>query len=437
MLRIVSVEPESYAADLQLEAGDRLMTINGQEIEDLVDYFRLVNTEQLEVEILRQDGDLWHLQISKDLQEDLGVELEHPEPQHCGNNCLFCFVHQLPQGMRRTLYIKDEDYRFSYLYGSYITLSNLTEADLGRILRQRLSPLYISVHTTDDRLRDKLLGRSVPSILPLLQRLVSGGIELHGQIVLCPGLNDGEALSRSIEDLADLHPGMASLAVVPVGLTAHRQRLPDLRRLTGDEAQWALEMIHRYQQQYLEEKGSRVVFAADELYLQATLPLPDLDTYENLPQLENGVGLIAQFRQQADEVLLETEFLDLPKVTLVTGRSFAPEMQLFAERMQLRSGVKLNVVAVENRFFGQDVTVTGLLTGADLLRHLTGTELGSGVLLPDVMLKDGERVLLDDVSLAELEQALQVPVLSVDSSPWGILEGLEQLAGGPIDIIRC
>lgn len=437
MLRILSVEPDSYAADLHLQAGDRLLLINGQEIQDLVDYFRLVETEQLEMEFLREDGELWHLEISKDPLEDLGLELEHPEPQQCGNNCLFCFVHQLPKGMRRSLYIKDEDYRFSFLYGSYITLSNLKEADLERILGQQLSPLYISVHATEDQLRARLLGRPVPSLMPLLRRLVAGGIELHCQIVLCPGLNDGLILRQSIEELADLYPGVASLAVVPVGLTAHRQGLPDLRKLSEIEARSVLEVIHQYQLQFLAEKGSRFVFAADELYLQAQQPLPELDSYEHLAQLENGVGLVAQFRQQADEVLLETETLDLRRATLVTGRSFAREMQLFAERMQLRTGAELNVVVVENRFFGQEVTVTGLLTGADLLRELQGLELGCGVLLPDVMLKEGERILLDDLSLAELEQTLQVPVLAVDSSPWGVLDGLEQLADGPVDIIHC
>jgi len=437
MLRIESVDPGSYADDLHLKAGDCLMMINGQEVDDLVDYYRLVETEQLEVEILRPDGDLWQLSISKDHQEGLGLEMEHPEPQQCGNRCLFCFVHQLPKGMRRTLYIKDEDYRFSFLYGSYITLTNLQTADLERILRQRLSPLYISVHATDDQLRAKLLGRPAPSLLPLLKQLNDGGIELHCQIVLCPELNDGKVLSRSIQDLAALHPGVASLAVVPVGLTAHRQGLPQLRKLTGSEAQTILEMIHQYQRQYLTEKGCRFVFAADELYLQADLPIPDLEAYENLPQIENGVGLVAQFRQQADEVLLETETLELERATLVTGRSFAAEMQLFAERMQLRCGVKLNVVAVENRFFGREVTVTGLLTGTDLLEQLAGLDLGNGLLLPDVLLKDGERLLLDDVSVDQLEQALGVPVLPVDSSPWGVLDGLERLSGGLIDIIRC
>ena len=437
MLKIESVDPGSYAEELRLKAGDRLMLINGQEVDDLVDYYRLVEAEQLDVEILRQDGELWQLAISKERQEGLGLELEHPEPRQCGNSCLFCFVHQLPRGMRRTLYIKDEDYRFSYLYGSYITLSNLLEEDLERILRQKLSPLYISVHATEDLLRAKLLGRAVPPIMPLLQRLTEGGIELHCQIVLCPEMNDGDVLARSVQDLAGLHPGVASLAVVPVGLTAHRQGLPVLRKLTQIEAQDILELIHRFQQQFLAEKGSRFVFAADEFYLQAELPMPDLEAYETLPQIENGVGLVAQFRQQADEVLLETEPLDLQRVTLVTGRSFAGEMLRFADRMQLRCGVKLNVVAVENRFFGQEVTVSGLLTGADLLQQLAGEDLGDGVLLPDVLLKDGEEVLLDDVSLDQLEQTLSVPVLSVDSSPWGVLDGLEQLAGGLIDIIHC
>lgn len=437
MLRIESVEPGSYAADLGLEPGDRLLAINRQPVADLVDYYRSVEVETLHLEILRQNDEIWDCEVEKGPQEDLGVQLEHPRPNQCGNNCIFCFVHQLPKGMRRSLYIKDEDYRFSYLYGSYITLSNLLEEDFQRILTQQLSPLYISVHATDDQLRRKLLGCDAPPILPLIERLTSGGIELHCQIVVCPGVNDGQALETSIADLAAFYPQVASLAVVPVGLTAHRQHLPTLRKLTAAEARTVLQQVERLQQQFFAEKGSRFVFAADEIYLQAEYDLPAIDAYEDLPQIENGVGLIAQFRQQVEEVLLEADALELEKVTLVTGHSFARELQDFAGRLSLRTSVQLPVFPVENRFFGCDVTVAGLVTGADLVEQLRQTDLGQGVLLPDVMLKEGERLLLDDWTVEELEDALAVPVVVVESSPWGILEGLEDLAGGPVSIVHC
>ena len=437
MLKIESVEPGSYAADLALQSGDQLLSINDRDIDDLIDYYQAVETAQLEVEILRVDGELWVLRLEKEPEEDIGLELEHPQPLQCGNNCLFCFVHQLPKGMRRTLYIKDEDYRFSYLYGSYITLSNLQEADLERIIQQQLSPLYISVHATDDSVRENLLGCPAPPIMPLLRRLTAAGIELHCQIVLCPEFNNGAVLRQSIEDLAELYPQIATLAVVPVGLTKHRQKLPAMRKLSQAEAAEALAQIQLCQQNYLTQKGSRFVFAADEIYLQAKVGFPPLSDYEELAQLENGVGLIPQFRLQAEEVLLEAEELDLERVTLVTGRSFADELEGFAQRLSLRTGVALQVVPIENHLFGEQVTVTGLLSGTDLLLQLQGQGLGSAVLIPEVMLKEGGQLLLDDLTLDDLCQRLQVPVIPIESSPWGVLEGLERLAEGPIDIIHC
>lgn len=437
MLRIESVAPGSYAAEFGLDPGDRLLSINDRQIGDLIDYHLALNDDILLLEVLRQDGEVWELELEKDPQEKLGLQLEHPQPCQCGNQCVFCFVHQLPKGMRRSLYIKDEDYRFSYLYGSYITLSNLREEDYQRIIAQQLSPLYISVHATDTQLRSRLLGCDAPPILPLLKRLTDAGIELHCQIVVCPGWNDGAALDRSIHDLGTFYPQIASLAVVPVGLTRHRQHLPELRKLTTTEAQQLLFQIEQHQQRFLESQGGRFVFAADEIYLQAGAEIPDLSFYEELSQLENGVGLIAQFRQQATEVLLEAEPLELERVTLVTGESFAAVLRGFTERLEIRSGVELNVKPIANRFFGTDVTVAGLLTGSDLLQQLRGLDLGQGVLLPDVMLKEGEQLLLDDVNLDDLGNQLGVPVLAVETSPWGILDGLEELADGPIDVIHC
>lgn len=437
MLRIESVEPGSYAAELGLDSGDRLLAVNQVTIEDLVDYHRSIEADRLMLEVLRQDDEIWELEIEKAPQEDLGLNLEHPQPRQCGNNCIFCFVHQLPKGMRRSLYIKDEDYRFSYLYGSYITLSNLLEQDFQRIIEQQLSPLYVSVHATDDQLRQRLLGCAAPPILPLIQRLAAGGIELHCQIVLCPGINDGAALEKSIADLAAFYPQVASLAVVPVGLTEHRHQLPSLRTLSVADADAALKMITHYQQKYLAEKGSRFVFAADEIYLQADAAIPDLVCYEELAQLENGVGLIAQFRQQAAEVLLEAEPLTLGKVSLVTGLSFCRELQDFSARLAIRTGIELSVLPVANEFFGANVTVAGLLTGADLIEQLAAQDLGEGLLLPDVMLKEGEQVLLDDLTIDALADQLKVSIVVIDSSPWGVLEGLEELADGPVSIIHC
>lgn len=437
MLKIESIEPGSYASDIGLETGDQLISINGHVINDLIDYHLHVDPERLVLEVLRQDDELWELDLEKLPGEDVGIEVEHPQPRQCGNQCVFCFVHQLPRGMRRTLYIKDEDYRFSYLYGSYITLSNLSEPDLIRIIEQQLSPLYISVHAVDEQVRKQLLRSDVPDIKVLLQRLTAGGIELHCQIVLCPGINDGSVLNETIEFLASLSPRVRSLAVVPVGLTDHRKNLPDLRRLTEEEAQSCLTQVERYQDQYLQELGSRFVFPADEIYLRANQDIPTWAEYEDFHQVENGVGMIAQFRQQATEVLLDAEPLEIDRVSLVSGALFADELKVFTDRLSLRTGVDFNVFAVDNDFFGTRVTVTGLLTGSDLMAQLKDQDLSDNLLIPDVMIKDDEFLLLDDIEIKQLEQELGVSITVVDSSPWGVLEGLEQIAEGPVEIVHC
>jgi putative radical SAM enzyme (TIGR03279 family) len=428
MLDILDIEPGSIAAELGLQSGDRLLTLNGEPVRDLLDYQLLTGGEELLLEIERVDGELWELEIDKDADEALGLVLPHPEPAQCGNNCIFCFVHQLPPGMRQSLYIKDEDYRFSYLYGAYVTLSNIDEAALQRILAQRLSPLYVSVHATDEQLRERLLGRSGPSILENMRRLVDGGIVLHAQVVVCPSINDGENLERTFNDLLALAPGVASLALVPVGLTGYRQRLPQLRPVTNEEAHALVEWVLTRQQECLKCLGNRFVYAADELYLAAGIDFPPLTAYESLSQLENGVGLVARFRAQAVEVLAQAEPLALPLVSIVTGESSANELRGFCTALSVKSGVPLEVIAVPNHIFGGAVTVTGLLTGRDILETLTGRELGAAVLLPDVLLREGTETLLDDLTVDELERRLDVRVEVVPADPWGIWDILETLA---------
>ncbi len=438
MVKIVLVEPGSYAAELGVAAGDQLVRINGVEVGDLIDFHRLLEADSVTVEIWNSAAaELWEFSLRKDPEEGIGLEIEHPGPRQCGNQCVFCFVHQLPKGLRRSLYIKDEDYRFSYLYGSYITLTNSSEADLERIIRDRLSPLYISVHAIDQQVRTGLLGAPVADLAPLLQRLTAHGIELHCQVVLCPGLNDGPVLAQTIEFLAGLMPQVRSLAVVPVGLTAHRQGLPQLRKMSVAEAGAALAQIEAYQEDFLARYGSRFVFPADEIYLLAGRDIPDLESYEDLAQLENGVGLIARFRGQVAEVLLEAEPLDLGRATLVTGELFAGELNSFARRLSLRTAVELDVQVIKNHFFGPDINVAGLITGTDLLMQLRGKDLGGALLLPDVMLKDGAAMLLDDLTPDDLREELGVPVVVVENTPWGVLEGLERCQDGPVEIIRC
>jgi putative radical SAM enzyme (TIGR03279 family) len=436
MVKIEAVSPGGSAALAGLQAGDDLVAINGRNISDILDYFLALDARHLQLEVLRGATPL-QFQLATEEQLDPGLQIEHPEPTHCGNNCPFCFVHQLPRGLRKTLYVKDEDYRFSYLYGSYVTLSNIDQFALQRIIDEQLSPLYVSVHATDENLRTQLLGRESPPIFELLQRLTAASIEIHCQIVVCPGINDGPALRRSIETLYRLAPGIGSLAVVPVGLTRFRDKLPVLRGLTERDAEEVIDMIETCQRQFLEAGGSRFVFAADEIYLRAGRELPDLAAYEELWQLENGVGMVAQFRQEAQEVLQEADPLELQRVTVLTGCSFAPELKAFARRLARRTGVRIDVRPIRNRFFGEQVTVAGLLTGRDLLEQLAGKDLGAALLLPEVMLKDDRDVFLDDLTLTELSERLQVPVVKIAGTPWGVLDGLEELACGATRVVRC
>jgi putative radical SAM enzyme (TIGR03279 family) len=428
MLQIMEVEPGSIGAELELEPGDYILAINGQPVRDLLDFQLYAATEELLLEVRKKDGELWDLELEKDAPDTMGLHFEHPEPTQCGNNCIFCFVHQLPRGMRSTLYVKDEDYRFSYLYGSYVTLTNIGEGEIERIIAQGLSPLYVSVHATEEQLRQRLVGRPGPPILALLKRLTGAGIEIHTQIVLCPGFNDGRHLERTVEDLQALHPGVLTLAVVPVGLTGYRQRLPELRPPTEAEARDVLATLHRYQERFLRQSGSRFVFAADELYLKAGVDFPPLDCYEDLSQLENGVGMIPLFRSEAAEVLAEAEELPTPPISMFTGESAYPELDRFVRALCVKTGAVIYLHPVHNEFFGGHVSVTGLLTGRDVVGQLRGKPLGEVLLVPDVVLKEGEDVFLDDLSLSDLESELGVRVLKVASTPWGILEAIEELA---------
>jgi putative radical SAM enzyme (TIGR03279 family) len=428
MLEILTVEAGSIAEELGMHPGDRLLTVNGEIVNDLIDFLVEEPGESLYIEIERSDGELWALEIEHDSDEPLGLGLPHPDPKQCGNNCVFCFVHQLPRGMRKTLYIKDEDYRFSYLYGAYVTLTNLSEEDLQRILRKKLSPLYVSVHAADNRLRQRLLGKRAQDVMPLLQRLVAGGIEIHTQVVVCPGINDGDQLARTCRELVALAPGIRSLAIVPVGLTGHRQKLPDLRTHTRQEASELVEWVESQQLDLLAQLGTRFVFAADELYLKAEKSFPGLEAYEDLSQIENGVGLIPLFRSQADEVIEAATPLDLPPISLVTGVSAAEDVIEFTSRLAEKSGLNLRVHVVENRFFSGQVTVAGLLTGQDLIEQLSVDSLGDILMVPDVMLREGDEVFLDDKKIIDLEERFETQVEVVAADPWGIWDMLDTLA---------
>jgi putative radical SAM enzyme (TIGR03279 family) len=428
-LLIERVVPGSIAAEMEIEAGDRLVAINGHPLRDIIDYNFFAADPEIVLEIVKGDGEEWEVELERG-DEPLGLLFPAPLPLQCGNRCVFCFVHQLPRGLRSPLYVKDEDYRLSFLYGNYVTLANIGREELDRIREQRLSPLYISVHATDPALRERLLGKEgIAPIREVLEELAAARITMHTQVVLCPGLNDGEALERTVADLAKLHPRVASLAVVPVGLTSHRRGLPRLAPVTGS---YAASFIAAWEPRgrALEKKlGAPFLFLADEFYVKAGLAFPPLAAYGDLPQLENGVGMVPLFLSQAAEVLGQARPLRRLTATVVTGRSPFRYLAGFLKALTQKTGVVLRPVAVRNTLFGAGVTVTGLVAARDIIAQLKGKELGEVVLVPDVMLKEGEGVFLDDLSPGDVEEALGVPVIVVEATPQGIYGALRELTG--------
>jgi putative radical SAM enzyme (TIGR03279 family) len=426
---VARVRRGSPASDAGLLPGDRLLAINGTPLRDAIDFYFHSGEERLQLAYLR-DGTARSATIRRTGGAKLGLELAPPRPGEistCANKCVFCFIHQLPRGMRKSLYVKDDDYRLSFLHGNYITLTDLDEEALARIEAQRLSPLYVSVHATDPELRHRLLGqpRLKRPILPLMERLARAGITMHAQIVLCPEWNDGPHLERSVRDLAGLYPGVATAAVVPVGLTRHRERLPKLRSVTAEEARQLVRQIEAWQREFTERLGGRFVFAADELYLLGGIEIPPARHYEGFPLLEDGVGLVRRFLDGWERVVrrLPPALPSVRRVIVVTGEMFAPLLT------ELLRDFPVDVVPIVNNFFGRAISVAGLLTGQDILAQLAPHSLGDLILVPAVALKDGDGVFLDDLTPRDLASHLGVPVKSVASTPRALLSAI--LGGDP------
>ncbi len=422
---IESVEQGSVAAEAGIEAGDRLLAINGYRIRDIIDYGFYSGDDELLLEIAKQDGEIWEIDLAREEGEQLGIRFAPPKPIRCSNACVFCFVDQLPEGLRRPLYVKDEDYRLSFLYGNFITLSSLGKGQLRRIRKQRLSPLYISVHCTDPVVRGELLGnRDCPPILDLLSELASAGITMHTQVVLCPGRNDGRFLERTVRDLAALYPSVASLAVVPLGLTRHRDSLPALRPVTSGYAAEFVAYWGPRCRALADRLGAPFLFLADEFYIKAGAPFPPLEEYGDLPQLENGVGMVPMFLADAAEVLERAEPLSPAVVTVVTGESPYRYLADFLAKLSERTGIALHPEVVRNSLFGRSVTVTGLVPGNAVLASLKGRDIGDLLVVPDVMLREGDGVFIDDVSTEVLQRELGTGVAVFDSTPSGLYEVL-------------
>lgn len=427
-VRVATVRPRSAAARAGLRAGDRIVAVNGHALRDAVDFQFHAGDERLRLDVRRDTGAAT-LTLERG-PAGLGLELEPPRPGDiatCANKCVFCFIHQLPRGLRRSLYVKDDDFRLSFLHGNYITLSDLGEEDLARIEAQRLSPLYVSVHATDAELRHRLLGRPRHSaeILPRLERLARAGIRMHAQVVLVPDWNDGPHLERTVFDLQRLHPGVATVAIVPVGLTRHRERLPVLRLLRDDEARALVETVHSWQRRFLASLGTRFVFLADEIYLQAGAPVPPAEAYEEFPVVEDGVGLVRRFEDEFERLRRRWRPPAVHRtVTLVSGQLYGPRLAAMVDRLR-PAGAAARVVAVPNDFFGRTIGVAGLLTGQDIERHLSGLDdLGDEVLVPAVAVRDGSGVFLDDLTPADLARDLGVPVRVVEPTARALLRAL-------------
>lgn len=418
-LEIFQVEPDSIASELGLEPGDRIVRVNGAPVRDLIDFAYLAAEESLELEVTKKNGACWELEIEKDFDEKLGVDFgpgNFGPTIKCANKCIFCFVDQMPRHMRQTLYLKDDDYRLSFWHGNFITLTNLTDNQLRRIAGQRLSPLYISVHTTNPALREHMLGNPKAGlIMAQLKYLAGAGIEMHAQVVLCPGINDGKELERTCADLAGLWPAIRSLAIVPVGLTRYRQNVPPLRVFAQEEAARLVQWVTRRQDAFLERLEHPFVFAADELYLLAGIPVPPADRYDGFPQAENGVGLTRLFLDEWEAVKRTLpEAAPRRKVTLATGRLGAKILAPVAAGLNAVKGLEVSVTAVPSRFWGEQITVAGLITGQDLLARLDPEQIGDLLVLPAVMLKKDAAVFLDGLTLPELAKRLGKPVAVAD-----------------------
>ena len=443
-------QPGSIAEELDLAAGDRLIAIDGQPVRDVFDYRLRQLAEELTVRIEHQDGSVVDYEIEKDEDEDLGLEFEEAlldECTHCHNKCVFCFIDQLPKGLRKTLYFKDDDLRLTFLTGNYVTLTNITDQELDRLIAYRFSPMNISVHTTDPELRIRMMKNPKSGqIMERLERIAAAGIALNAQIVLCPDWNDKDALEKTLHDLSTLRPSVQSIAIVPVGVTRFREEnnLAPMRPFTADECRAVIETVQRYQNRFLEEANSRILYASDEFYLRGGLDLPLASDYEDFPQLENGVGMASLFNATLEDYLSGTHPIrakeplysegtpltttEPGRVWLATGTLAGPILEKAALALSQAMGLAITAALVTNHFFGDTITVTGLLTGQDIIRQLKPRmQPGDQVLIPSCMLKADSPVFLDDITLEALANELAVPVHAVRADAEGLVSGLHWL----------
>ncbi|MBR4110935.1 MAG: DUF512 domain-containing protein [Clostridia bacterium] len=414
---IKNVLPGSIAEEMEIEAGDFLLSVNGEEIKDILDYKFQIFDEEIVVTIEKTNGEEWDLEIEKEDNEDLGIVFEEQlieKPRSCANKCIFCFMDQLPKNVRDTLVFKDDDFRLSFITGNYVTLTNSGYKDLDRIIKYHLSPINISVHATDGETRKMMLNNNnADKIMDYIKYLVDHGISVNAQIVLCPGINDGKILDKTIKDLSKFFPYLQCIAIVPVGLTKYREGLYPLTTFNKNTAAVVIDQVEAWQKKFKAKVGSNVVFVADEFYVLANRRIPSYKSYEDFPQLEDGIGMLAKFKHEFDLNIKKIEETKINKtVSIVTGKLAYNFIKRLVTRLEKKvEGLKINVYSIENTFFGPLITVTGLLTGGDIVKQLKGKELGEKLILSSSMLKDDEDIFLDDMELKELEKELNIKTI--------------------------
>lgn len=424
--KITSVEPNSLGEELGIEVGDYLVSINDTPVKDIIDYKFLMNDEYIEVEIEKSDGEVWILEADKDIQEDLGVDFESSimdKAKSCSNKCIFCFIDQLPGGMRDTLYFKDDDSRLSFLQGNFVTLTNMQEEDIDRIISYRISPINVSVHTTDPELRVQMLNnRFAGNLYDRLKRLAEAEIEINAQIVVVPGINNGEELKRTVEDLYKLYPSVQNVAAVPIGITKHRKGLKELEIFNKDTARKEIEDLKKLQQKYIKEIGAPFVRLSDEFYVLAEMDLPSEDFYGEYDQLEDGIGMITLFRKYIKDSLNYLSNKNKGSFTIASGVSAYKELLWASEVIkEANPNIILDVYEIKNYFFGETITVAGLLTGKDIIEQLKGKIKTDYLILSSNMFRKGyelsnskEQIMLDDMKIIDIEKALNIKVIVVD-----------------------
>lgn len=423
---ISKIIPGSIAEEVDIEVGDRLLRINENDVKDIIDYKFLITDEVLLLEIEKQNGEIWEIEIEKDYDEDLGMVFREgilDKPMRCHNDCIFCFIDQLPKGMRETLYFKDDDSRLSFLQGNFLTLTNMKEEDIERIIKYKISPINVSVHTTNPELRVRMLNnRFAGKIYDILNRLAAAGIKMNTQIVCCPGINDGEELVKTIEDLYKLYPNVNSVAVVPLGITKHREGLKKMKLFTQETSLEQVNLVKALQEKYYKESGTPFVRLSDEFYIVSGEPLPDSYHYEGFEQIEDGVGMVTLLKDTIDATLPELKKDGVGSFTFVTGTLVYPEIVHIKDKIQsVNSNINISVEKIPNKFFGETITVTGLLTGIDIINTLKERGYGDYVIIPDNVLRKGyelsnsdEAILLDDYTVEDLAKELNRKVIICD-----------------------